>query len=98
MKLLGIVGGTGPESTVEYYNRLIAGYRQRRPDGGAPPLVLNSVNNKKLIDWFTAGELKPVVDYLVVELERLERAGADFALIAANTPHLVFPQLQQRVR
>ena len=46
--------------------------------------------------WFTAGELGRVVDFLAAEIERLARAGADFALIAAVTPHLVFDKLQQR--
>ena len=39
-----------------------------------------------------------MVDYLSDEIERLARAGADFALIAANTPHLVFDEVQRRVR
>ncbi len=98
MKLLGIIGGTGPESTVEYYRRLIAAYSSRGGQGGAPPMIINSVQNRKLVEWFTAGQLGPVTDFLVTEIERLERAGADFALIAANTPHLVFDQLKQRVR
>ena len=50
------------------------------------------------MDWFTANELAQVTDFLVSEIERLERAGADFALIAANTPHLVFDELQRRLR
>jgi len=98
MKTLGIIGGTGPESTIEYYERLIAGYKRRHPDGRPPSLIINSVDNTQLLEWFTAGELAKVVDYLAREIGRLERAGADFALVAANTPHLVFDELQQRVR
>ena len=93
-----MIGGTGPESTIEYYRRLIAGYRARNAEGRPPSMVINSVDNKKLVDWFTANERAPVVDYLTEEIERLARAGADFALIAANTPHLVFDEVQQRVR
>ena len=97
MKTLGIIGGTGPESTVEYYQRLIAAHRARHPEGRSPSLIINSVDNRKLVDWFTANELPPIVDYLAREIARLERAGADFGLIAANTPHLVFGELQTRV-
>ena len=97
MKTLGMIGGTGPESTIEYYKRLIAGYRARDRRGGVPAIIINSVDNKNLVDWFTAGELAKVTDFLVIEIERLARAGSDFALIAANTPHLVFDQVQQRV-
>ena len=96
MKILGMIGGTGPESTVEYYRRLIATYHARVSESGAPPIIINSVDNKNLVKWFTAGELARVIDFLAAEIERFARAGADFALIAAVTPHLVFDKLQQR--
>src|SRR5207249_316971 len=83
---------------VEYYRRLVAAYQARNPKGGAPPIIINSVDNKKLVDWFTRNELAPVIDFLAAEIETLARAGADFALIAAVTPHLVFDHLQQRAR
>jgi aspartate racemase len=96
MKILGMIGGTGPESTVEYYRRLIATYHARVSESGAPPIIINSVDNKNLVKWFTAGELALVIDFLGAEIERLARAGADFGLIAAVTPHLGFDKLQQR--
>ena len=96
MKILGMIGGTGPESTVEYYRRLIATYHARVSESGAPPIIINSVDNKNLVKWFTAGELARVIDFLAAEIERLARAGADFALIAAVTPHLVLRRVQQR--
>lgn len=96
MKTLGIIGGTGPESTVEYYQRLIAGYRARRKDGRGPSLIINSVDNKRLLDGFTTNELDPVIDYLAEEIKRLGLAGAGLAIIAANTPHLVFDAVRAR--
>jgi aspartate racemase len=99
VKILGMIGGTGPESTVEYYRRLIAAFQKRmKTTDHVPPIIINSVDYRKLVDWFTANELAQVTDFLVSEIERLERAGADFALIAANTPHLVFDELQRRLR
>lgn len=98
MKRLGIIGGTGPESTIEYYARLSSGYRARKADGHAPAIIINSVDNKNLVDWFTANQLDKVTDYLEIEIQRLADAGADFALIAANTPHLVFDELRRRVK
>src|SRR5947207_10850052 len=98
MKILGMIGGTGPESTVEYYRRLIAAYHARVSESGAPAIIINSVDNKNLVKWFTAGEHGPVLDFLAAAIERLARAGADFGLVAAVTPHLVFDELQQRSR
>jgi aspartate racemase len=96
MRTLGIIGGTGPETTIEYYRRLIATYRERSPEGRAPWLVINSIDSKKLVDLVTANELTQMADYLASEVERLARADAGLALIAANTPHLVFDAVQGR--
>jgi aspartate racemase len=93
-----MIGGTGPESTVEYYRRLIAAYHARVSESGAPPIIINSVDNKNLVKWFTAHDLGPVINFLAAEIERLAHAGADFGLIAAVTPHLAFKELQQRAR
>ena len=94
-KTLGLIGGTGPESTVEYYRLLIAKYREQS-DGNSPSLIINSVNIKPLLEWMTASELGKVTDYLAAEFEKLHHAGADFAALTANTPHIVFDELQQR--
>jgi aspartate racemase len=96
METLGIIGGIGPETTVEYYRRLIAAYRERSAEGRAPSLIINSIDSKKLVDLVTANELTEMTNYLVDEVARLARAGAGLALIAANTPHLVFDEVQGR--
>ena len=95
MKTLGLIGGTGPESTIDYYRLLTAQYREK-VDGASPPVIINSVDLKRMIGWMNAGELDKVTDYLVGEFEKLQRAGVDFAALTANTPHIVFDELQQR--
>jgi aspartate racemase len=94
MKTLGIIGGIGPESTIEYYRRLHGLYRQRIPDGSAPSIIINSIDNKKLLD-LAGTDLSELARYLTAEVERLARAGATFGLLAANTPHLVFDSVAQ---
>src|ERR1700730_14730359 len=93
MKTLGMIGGLGPESTIDYYNRIIALYRERNPDGGYPSFLINSVDLNKVRSLITANDLVGVTKYLVDEIGKLARAGADFGLIAANTPHLVFDEI-----
>jgi aspartate racemase len=95
MKTLGLIGGTGPESTIEYYRLLVAKYREQA-DGHSPPLIINSIDLKQMVEWMTAGELARVADALVVEIEKLRKAGADVGALTANTPHIVFDELQQR--
>jgi aspartate racemase len=94
MKTVGIIGGIGPESTVEYYQYIIAGYREQR--NSYPSIVINSVDLQRLVDWLNAGEMDQFTDYLVNEVQRLERAGVDFGVLAANTPHIVFDQIRSR--
>jgi aspartate racemase len=95
-KTLGIIGGIGPESTIEYYRAVIAAYRDRSKDGNYPSIILNSINLKTMLDLMARNELGQVADLLVEEVGKLARAGADFALLASNTPHIVFDQVQQR--
>jgi aspartate racemase len=96
MKVLGIIGGLGPESTIDYYGRIIALYRERTGDGSYPQFVINSVDMKKGLDFMEANNLTGMADYLVQEIAKLARAGAHFGLISANTPHIVFDDVASR--
>jgi aspartate racemase len=96
MKTLGIIGGIGPESTIDYYRTIIALYRARKPDGSYPPILINSIDLQRVLAAASAGELKALAAWIVDELARLERAGADFAIMASNTPHLVFDEIERR--
>jgi aspartate racemase len=96
MKTVGIIGGVGPESTIEYYRLIIAAYREQKPDGSYPSIIINSVDLSRLIAWVMANELEALAAYLVAEIERLHRAGADFGLLASNTPHIVFDEISRQ--
>ena len=96
MKLLGIIGGLGPESTIEYYRNIIALYRERQRDGSYPEFIINSVDLKKGLDFMTANNLAGMADYLLEEIGKLARAGANFGLISANTPHIVFDEVASK--
>jgi aspartate racemase len=91
-----MIGGLGPESTIDYYRSILARYRARKPDGGYPHILINSLDVDKGIAMLDAGRLDDLADYLAEGVEALLRAGADFGFIAANTPHLVFGELQRR--
>jgi aspartate racemase len=96
MKTLGIVGGIAPESTIEYYRLLIAGYRDRCADGSYPPLFINSIDVNKVLALAARADREELMGYLVASLIPLAHAGADFALIASNTPHIVFPEIAKK--
>jgi aspartate racemase len=96
MKTLGIIGGLGPESTVDYYQTIIALYREHTADDSYPQFFINSVDLNRVREPVLANDLAQLVENLVTEIEKLARAGADFGLIAANTPHLVFDEVAVR--
>jgi aspartate racemase len=94
MKTLGIIGGIAPASTIEYYRMLVARYQERRPDGSNPPVIINSIDMQTMLRLIGADALDDVTVYLLAEIEKLARAGADFGLLASNTPHVVFDRLR----
>ena len=94
-KTLGLIGGTGPESTIDYY-RLLTAKSREQADGNSPPVIINSVNLKNMIEWMGASELGKVADMLSGAIEKLHLAGVDLAALTANTAHIVFDELQQR--
>jgi aspartate racemase len=96
MKTIGIIGGIGPESTISYYRLLVAAYRERWPDGSYPPILINSIDLKRMLDLIGAGQLTEVTDYLAGAVHQLARAGAEIGLLAACTPHLVFDAIQRQ--
>ena len=90
-----MIGGLGPEATVDYYKLLVAAFHERTR-GSYPPIIINSIDLNKVRDLVTANALADLVEYLVAELQRLAWAGADLGLLAANTPHIVFDDLRER--
>jgi len=81
MKRLGIIGGLGPESTIDYYRSIIALYREKNGGDGYPHLVIVSLDVDKGLRLLGANQLAA--------------ARADFALLSANSGHIVFEQLRR---
>jgi aspartate racemase len=96
VKALGIIGGLGPESTVDYYQTIIRIYRERVGGDVYPQFFINSVDLTTVRDPIVADDLALVARNLVSAIEKLARAGADFGIIAANTPHIVFDDVAAR--
>ena len=94
MTSVGIIGGIAPESTVDYYRRIVAGWQAARP-GTSPHIIITSIDVNRVLE-LTATDRAALVEYLAAELDRLAAAGADFAVLAANTPHIVFDDLRER--
>jgi hypothetical protein len=60
VRVPGIVGGTGPESTVDYYRSLVATWRRRRPDGTYPRVIIDSIEAGRVFQNLAASDLAAV--------------------------------------
>lgn len=97
MKCIGIVGGLSPEATILYYQIIIKKYYEKFGDHNYPKIIINSRSLDDYVNWGSHGDLKAIEDDLVTAVDALASAGADFAIISANTPHQVYEQVAKRV-
>jgi aspartate racemase len=95
---IGILGGISHESTLVYYQQLITGYYARYHDAYYPEIVIFSLDFQRFTDMEDRGEMVPYVEYIVEGLDRLAAAGAEVALMAANSPHVVYEEVAARAK
>ncbi|KXB06764.1 hypothetical protein AKJ51_02930 [candidate division MSBL1 archaeon SCGC-AAA382A20] len=95
MKNIGILGGMAPDSTVEYYRILISLTKKRGWGKKYPEIIIFSLNFKKFYEHLSARNNPKVISILSKRIDALERAGADFALLASNTPHIFFDEIDK---
>jgi aspartate racemase len=93
MKIIGMIGGIGPESTIDYYRRLLEGAQKRNPGGPALQIIINSIDLQKGLDLLERNQLNELTEYIVPEVMRLQSAEAEFGFLAANSPHIVFADI-----
>jgi aspartate racemase len=48
-----------------------------------------------MLRYVSGQQLGDLTAYLLREVTKLERAGVDYAVLASNTPHIVFDDLSQ---
>jgi aspartate racemase len=96
-KRIGILGGMSPESTVAYYEYITRAYTERYGDYGYPEILIYSVSFQAYVDWPNQDRWDLVAQGLSEAAQKLVAAGAELILIATNTMHLVFDQVQAAV-
>ena len=94
MKTIGIIGGIGPESTVDYYKRIIRAFQGQYADLAYPEIIIYSGNLNRLLEIIENKEWNKLTEWLVDRVGALYNAGAEFAVIGSNTPHIVFDEVK----
>jgi aspartate racemase len=90
----GLVGGLGPGATIHYYRALSVAFAERRI---APAFFISHADPALVLDLMATGALEALADYLALHVASLARAGAEFAAIAAVSPHICAQQLKARI-
>ena len=94
-KTIGIVGGIGPESTIDYYRLILTAFKDRGVDD-YKSILINSVDLARLLALAGADDREGLVDMMLKAMRALAGGGAELAILASNTPHLVFDEIQNR--
>jgi len=95
MKKIGILGGMSYESTIKYYDLLLQKYYNEFNDYNYPEILIYSLNFQKVIDYELGNDKTKYIDYLMSGINSLQNGGAQFVIMAANSPHAVYDELTQ---
>ncbi len=97
-KRIGILGGISPASTLEYYRSLIYLYHERMHDSDYPEIIIYSLDFGRFTRMENEGRRKELASYVSNGIGRLAAAGADFAIMAANSAHDVFDEVSSSAK
>lgn len=96
MKRIGLIGGMGPESTLDYYRGIIGAFKDKKGKLDYPEIIIYSINLSEFLALMKVRAYDRIITIMVEKLRALKKAGADFAAISANTPHLFFDQIMEK--
>lgn len=96
MKKLGLVGGTGPESTLLYYSELNKRINERSEGKEFPEITIESLNLNKALGMVAKEQYEDLEAYLTSAIKHLEASGAEIIALTAATMHVVFEQVQTK--
>ena len=94
MKKIGLVGGTGPESTIMYYKELNSKIDEATGGKNMPELSIESVNFRKAWELVSTEQHKALADYLSEKVNKLAGSGAEIIALTAATMHIVFEEIE----
>lgn len=98
MKKIGLVGGTGPESTLMYYKELNSKIDEATGGKNMPELAIESVNFRKAWELVSTQQYKELADYLSEKVNKLAEGGAEIISLTAATMHIVFDEIEKNTK
>ena len=95
VKKVGIIGGIGPESTIQYYRFIIKQFQEKLGTEHYPELLLHSIDMTRMLEFISNNKLNELANFLTARIHVLEKANVDLVALASNTPHIVLDQIKK---
>lgn len=97
LKKIGIIGGVGWPSTVDYYRLICENSNRHFRNHTLPPILIYSLNFEEIKAHHFEKAWDATIPSLVEAGQALERAGADFVLIASGTTNIPYEKVQAQL-
>ena len=96
-KVIGILGGMGPEATAELFFRIIRATPAKRDQDHLRIVIDNNPEIPDRTEAILRGGPSPLPELIKTGLN-LEKAGADFIIIPCNTAHYYLDEMAKSLR
>lgn len=96
MRKIGLVGGTGPESTLMYYKELNSKIDQLTDGKTMPDIAIESVNFRRAWEYVSTGRYEELTDYLSEKVNSLNKSGSEIIALTAGTMHIAFDDIVKK--
>ncbi len=97
MKTIGIIGGMSWESSAEYYRLINESIKSRLGPAHSAELVMYSMDFQRAAQLELEERWEELATILIDAIARVEKAGAEFAIMASNTAHKVADAVQRSI-
>ncbi|BBF43572.1 aspartate racemase [Lachnospiraceae bacterium KM106-2] len=97
MKKLGLIGGTGPESSMIYYRDINKMVSEKTNGKAFPEIAIESLNLNKALGYVQTEDYLELQKYIKKALDNLVNGGAKIVALTAGTMHIVYDQLKDQV-
>jgi len=97
MKIIGLLGGMSWESTMGYYRIINETVKERLGGLHSAEMVIYSVDFQDIEQLQHKGEWDRLTEIMVRCAQYIQKAGADFLLIATNTMHLMAEEIERKL-
>ena len=97
MKTIGLIGGMSWESSAHYYKIINEVVKERLGSNHSAQCLMYSVEFAEIMKLQKTGEWEKLSDIMIEIAQKLEKGGADFIIICANTMHKMFPEMQSNI-